>query len=58
MLLPDVNVLIYSHREDSMADHPRFADWLKNLATRQEPFALSVLVLVGSARIVANPRLF
>ncbi|HXV61697.1 MAG TPA: type II toxin-antitoxin system VapC family toxin [Vicinamibacteria bacterium] len=58
MLLPDVNVLIYSHREDSTADHPLFADWLKDLATKQEPFALSVLVLVGFARIVTNPRIF
>ncbi len=25
MLLPDVNVLIYAHREDSSLDHPRYA---------------------------------
>ena len=28
MLLPDVNVLIYAHREDSHSEHPRFAAWI------------------------------
>ena len=58
MLLPDLNVLIYSHREDSTADHPRYAKWLKELATGQEPFALSVLALAGLVRLVTNPRIF
>ena len=58
MLLPDVNVLVYAHREDSSADHPRYAEWLTGLAAGAEPFALSVLVLVGFVRIVTNPRIF
>lgn len=58
MLLPDVSVLIYAHREDSTVDHPRYADWLTSLATGPEPFALSVLVLAGLARITTNPRVF
>ncbi len=58
MLLPDVNVLIYPHREDSSLDHPRYAEWLTRLATGPEPFALSVLVLVGFVRIVTNARIF
>ncbi|HJS73872.1 MAG TPA: TA system VapC family ribonuclease toxin [Vicinamibacteria bacterium] len=58
MLLLDVNVLIYSHREDSTADHPRYATWLKELAAGQEPFALSVLALAGLVSIVTNPRIF
>jgi toxin-antitoxin system PIN domain toxin len=58
MLLPDVNVLIYAHREDSTADHPLYAEWLTSLATGSEPFALSVLVLSGVARITTNPRVF
>lgn len=58
MLLPDVNVLVYAHREDSHPDHRRFADWLTRLATGPEPFALSVLALVGLVRIVTNPRIF
>lgn len=58
MLLPDVNVLIYAHREDSTDEHSAYADWLTRLATGNEPFALSVLTLVGLVRIVTNPRVF
>jgi len=56
--LPDVNVLIYAHREDSTPDHPRYAEWLIALATGPEPFALSVLVLSALVRITTNPRVF
>ncbi len=58
MILPDVNVLIYAHREDSTPDHSRYAQWLIDLATGREPFALSVLALAGLVRIVTNPRVF
>ena len=58
MLLPDVNVLIYAHIEDSTHDHARYADWLSRLATGAEPFALSVLVLAGFIRVATNPRVF
>lgn len=58
VLLPDVNVLIYAHREDGHLEHPRFASWLSSVATGPEPFALSVLALVGLVRIVTNPRIF
>jgi toxin-antitoxin system PIN domain toxin len=58
MLLPDVNVLICAHRTDSCDDHRAYADWLVNLATGYEPFALSSLALVGVVRIVTNPRVF
>lgn len=58
MLSPDVNVLIYAHREDGHPEHPRFAAWVTSLATGPEPFALSVLALVGFLRIVTNPRIF
>ena len=58
MLLPDVNVLVYAHREDSIANHAEYARWTSGLATGPEPFALSVLVLSGFLRIVTNPRVF
>ncbi|HLU81759.1 MAG TPA: type II toxin-antitoxin system VapC family toxin [Trueperaceae bacterium] len=58
MLLPDVNVLIYAHREDSIPEHAKYAAWLTALATGDEPFALSTLVLVGFTRIVTNARIF
>ena len=58
MLLPDVNVLVYAHRTDSHREHERFASWVTSLATGREPFALSVLALVGVLRIVTNARIF
>lgn len=58
MLLPDVNVLVYAHRRDSIPEHERYAEWLTDLATGPEPFALSVLALSGLIRIVTNPRVF
>lgn len=58
MLLPDVNVLVYAHRRDSSDEHPRYAQWVTDLATGPEPFALSVLALGGLVRIATNPRVF
>lgn len=58
MLLPDVNVLIHAHVEDSSPDHAEYARWLTRLATGPEPFALSVLVLSGFVRITTNARIF
>lgn len=47
MLMPDVNVLIYSSVEESSPDHLEYGRFLGNLAKGPEPFALSVLVLTG-----------
>ena len=58
MLLPDVNVLIYAHFENIVAEQAEYARWLTRLATGSEPFALSVLVLTGFVRIATNPRIF
>ena len=57
MQLPDVNVLIYAHREDA-PEHPRYAAWLKALTAADEPFALAEVVLAGFLRIVTNGRIF
>ena len=57
MQLPDVNVLIYAHREDA-PEHARYAAWLKALTSADEPFALSDVVLAGFLRIVTNGRIF
>ena len=58
MLLPDVNVLVYAHRRDSIESHVQYAEWLSGLATGPEPFALSVPVLSGLVRVVTNSRVF
>lgn len=57
MDLPDVNVLIYAHREDA-PEHDKYAAWLRQLATGPSPFAVSSVTLGGFLRIVTNPRSF
>ena len=57
MLLPDVNVLVYAHREDTR-DHPRFRDWLEGVVAGPEAFGLSDLILSGFLRVVTHPRVF
>jgi len=57
MRMPDVNVLVYAHREET-ANHKRYADWLIALATGDEPFALAEPVLQGFVRVVTNPKIF
>ncbi len=57
MRMPDVNVLVYAHRE-GIEQHERYARWLVELATGPERFALSELVLQGFVRVVTNPRIF
>ena len=57
MLMPDVNVLVYAHRQDE-AWHERYADWLSRTVDGPEPFALSVLVAVGFLRVVTSPRIY
>lgn len=57
MLFPDGNVLVYAHRAES-PDHPRYAEWLTELAEGDEPFALSNLVCSGFVRIVTNRKIW
>jgi toxin-antitoxin system PIN domain toxin len=57
MLIPDVNLLVYAHREDE-AVHAPYAAWLKALVDGPEPFGLSVLVAVGFVRLVTNARIY
>jgi toxin-antitoxin system PIN domain toxin len=57
MRMPDVNILVYAHREET-AGHKRYAAWLTECVTASEPFALSELVLHGFVRVVTNPRIF
>jgi len=57
MRMPDVNILVYAHREEAR-EHRRYAEWLKECATGAEPFALSEPVLHGFVRVVTNPRIF
>jgi toxin-antitoxin system PIN domain toxin len=55
--MPDVNILVYAHREDDPLHDP-YRLWLEDHLSGPQPFALSVLVAVGFVRIVTNPRIF
>ncbi len=55
--MPDVNILIYAHREDERT-HEAYREWLEQLVNGREPFALSTLAAVGFVRIVTNARIY
>ena len=57
MILPDVNVLIYAHREDAV-DHERYRAWLETMAGSDAAYGLSDLVLSGFVRVVTHSRVF
>ena len=57
MLLLDVNIWIYAHREDA-PKHSRFKTFVEQLLANNSPFALSPLVMSGFLRIVTHPKIF
>ncbi len=57
MILPDVNVLVYAHREDSVR-HSDYRDWLNRILASDTAFGISDLVLSGFLRVVTHPRVF
>jgi toxin-antitoxin system PIN domain toxin len=57
MIMPDVNILVYAHREDE-AVHAAYRRWVEAALGGLEPFVLSVLVAVAFVRIVTNPRIY
>lgn len=57
MLLLDVNVLVYAHREDAR-EHERYRNWLEELANSSSPFGVADLAFSGFLRIVTHPQVF
>lgn len=57
MVLPDVNVLVYAHREDS-DHHARCLTWLQRTINGDANYAVSNLVLSGFLRVVTHPKIF
>ena len=57
MVLPDVNVLVYSFRADA-PDHARYRAWLDTTANGDAAFGLADLVLSGFLRVVTHPSVF
>ncbi|MDZ7592752.1 MAG: type II toxin-antitoxin system VapC family toxin [Rubrivivax sp.] len=57
MMLPDVNVLVYAHREDSQ-HHAGCRAWVEAMINGDASYGLSELVLSGFVRVVTHPRVF
>jgi uncharacterized protein len=57
MILCDVNVLIYAHREECHR-HDEYKSWLEALMRSGSAFGVSDLVLSGCLRILTHPRVF
>jgi uncharacterized protein len=57
MFLPDVNVLVYAHRQDG-PEYPLYRAWLEELVSADAAFGMADVVLSGFLRIVTNPRVF
>lgn len=57
MILPDVNILVYAHREDSV-NHPAYREWLESVIINDQAYGISDMVLSGFLRVVTHPRIF
>lgn len=57
MILMDVNILVYAHREDT-ADHPAYRDWVEKEINGGGAYGVSELVLSGFIRVVTHPKVF
>ena len=57
MLLPDVNVLVYAFRADTV-DHQRYRAFLDGILGGPENVGIPGLVLSGFMRVVTHPRIF
>lgn len=57
MILCDVNVLVYAHKEGSPR-HAQWREWLQGVIDSDAAFGVSDLVLSGFLRIVTHPKIF
>jgi toxin-antitoxin system PIN domain toxin len=57
LILLDVNVLVYAHREERPEYEPINA-WLSEVVNSSRPFGVPDIVLSGFLRIVTHPRTF
>ena len=57
MILCDVNVLIFAHKEGADR-HDEYRAWLEDAMNGDEAFGVSDLVLSSVLRIVTHPRVF
>jgi toxin-antitoxin system PIN domain toxin len=56
MILLDVNVLIYAHRQDGL-DFTKYRNWLRDYSEKST-FAVADIILSGYLRILTHPKIF
>ena len=57
MILPDVNVLLYAFRADSV-EHQRYREWLQSVVNGPEAYGMSEQVLCSLIRISTHPKIY
>src|SRR5437667_5528469 len=57
LILPDVNVLVYAHRQDADR-HAEYRAWLESVVGAEQSYGIAELVLSGFLRIVTHPKVF
>jgi uncharacterized protein len=57
VILCDVNVLVYAHKE-GVPQHDDYRGWLEDVLNGDQPFGVCDLVLSGFLRIVTHPKIF
>ena len=57
MILIDVNVLVYAHREDA-PDHQPYLGWLYSVINSEQTYGMAELVLSGFIRVATHPKVF
>ena len=57
MVLLDVNVLLYAHRQES-PDHDPYRNWLEDVINGSQAYGMADLVLSSFLRIVTHRRIF
>jgi toxin-antitoxin system PIN domain toxin len=57
MILPDVNVLLYAFRSDSLR-HTDYRSWLQSVVNGDAAYGMSPQVLASVVRIATHPRIF
>lgn len=57
MILPDVSVLVYAHREESER-HVEYREWLESVWSSRANYAVSDFVLSGCLRVLTHRRVF
>lgn len=57
MILPDVNVLLYAFRQDSLR-HAEYRRWLEEVVNGDEAYGLAPQVLASVIRVSTHPRIY